>query len=92
MNLTRRTGKRSATGFVNALLRTISRQRDRLPFLHDRRIPRSDRRARLPQHRAVPSSLAGRPVNERLGFEATEAWLIFNNAPAPLTLRANPLN
>ena len=26
---------------------------------------------------------------DRLGFEATERWLQFNNAPAPLTLRAN---
>jgi 16S rRNA (cytosine967-C5)-methyltransferase len=28
---------------------------------------------------------------ERYGFEATERWLAFNNAPAPLTLRANPI-
>src|SRR5262249_30174228 len=28
---------------------------------------------------------------DRFGFEATEAWLQFNNTPAPLTLRANRL-
>ena len=28
---------------------------------------------------------------DRLGFDAAEAWLQFNNAPAPLTLRANRL-
>ena len=28
---------------------------------------------------------------DRLGFDATEAWLQFNNTPAPLTLRANRL-
>ena len=28
---------------------------------------------------------------DRMGFDATEAWLTFNNAPAPLTLRANTL-
>ena len=28
---------------------------------------------------------------DRYGFDATEQWLIFNNTPAPLTLRANPL-
>ncbi len=28
---------------------------------------------------------------DRLGFEAAEAWMIFNNAPAPLTLRVNRL-
>src|SRR5439155_268512 len=28
---------------------------------------------------------------DRFGFESTEAWLRFNNAPAPVTLRANRL-
>ncbi len=28
---------------------------------------------------------------DRLGFDAAEAWMRFNNAPAPLTLRANRL-
>ena len=28
---------------------------------------------------------------DRMGFEATEGWLTFNNSAAPLTLRANRL-
>ncbi len=28
---------------------------------------------------------------DRVGFERAEAWMLFNNEPAPLTIRANPL-
>ena len=37
-----------------------------------------------------PRWLAARWL-DRYGFDATEQWLRFNNAPAPLTLRANRL-
>ena len=37
-----------------------------------------------------PRWLAARWL-DRLGFDAAEAWMRFNNAPAPLTLRANRL-
>ena len=37
-----------------------------------------------------PRWLAAR-WHDRLGFETAEAWMAFNNAPAPLTLRANRL-
>jgi 16S rRNA (cytosine967-C5)-methyltransferase len=92
VKLARRAGKRSAAGFVNALLRTISRQRDRLPI--PPRPTAFDDRAAVLDYLSItlshPRWLVARWY-DRLGFEATEAWLHFNNAPAPLTLRANPL-
>jgi 16S rRNA (cytosine967-C5)-methyltransferase len=92
VNLTRRVGKRSATGFVNALLRAVSRQRDQLPIpprptAFDARTEALDYLSITLSH---PRWLVARWY-DRLGFEAAEAWLNFNNAPAPLTLRANPI-
>jgi 16S rRNA (cytosine967-C5)-methyltransferase len=92
VNLVRRAGKRSATGFVNAVLRSISRQRKALPLPRRPDDPR-DRAAALDYFSITlshPRWLVARWY-DRMGFEATEAWLTFNNAPAPLTLRANPL-
>ena len=91
VDLAGRAGKRSGAGFVNAILRTIARKRGGLPLP-----PRPD-----PAHRDAaldyfsitlshPRWLAARWY-DRLGFAAAEAWMQFNNAPAPLTLRANPL-
>ena len=100
VKLTRRVGKQSAAGFVNAVLRTLSRRRNDLPL--PRRAPPlaistggdgSQREAAL-AYLAVtlshPRWLVERWL-DRFGFEATEAWLRFNNAPAPVTLRANRL-
>jgi len=92
VNLTRRAGKGSATGFVNAVLRAISRHRNSLP-LPTRPVDPLDRAAALDYLSVTlshPRWLVARWY-ERMGFDATEAWLAFNNAPAPLTLRANAL-
>jgi 16S rRNA (cytosine967-C5)-methyltransferase len=92
VNLARRAGKRSAAGLVNAVLRTLSRRRNDLP-LPARPTDPADQAAALEYFSVTlshPRWLVARWY-ARLGFDATEAWLQFNNAPAPLTLRANRL-
>jgi 16S rRNA (cytosine967-C5)-methyltransferase len=92
VNLAGRVGKRSASGFVNAVLRTISRRRDSLP-LPPRPADPNDRAAVLDYFSITlshPRWLAARWL-DRLGFDAAEAWQQFNNAPGPVTLRANRL-
>lgn len=90
VSLAKRAGKTSAAGFVNAVLRTISRKREALP-LPPRPADPLDRPAALAYLSTTwshPRWLVSRWY-DRYGFDATEAWLRFNNAPAPLTLRAN---
>jgi 16S rRNA (cytosine967-C5)-methyltransferase len=90
--LTKRAGKQSARGFVNAILRSISRRRRDLP-LPGRPEGASDREAVLDYLSITlshPRWLAARWL-DRYGFEAAEAWTRFNNSPAPLTLRVNRL-
>jgi len=92
VNLTRRAGKTSASGFVNAVLRAISRARHALP-LPPRPVDPADRDSVLAYFSITlshPRWLVER-WHDRFGFEATERWLQFDNAPAPLTLRANRL-
>jgi 16S rRNA (cytosine967-C5)-methyltransferase len=92
VNLARRAGKTSATGFVNAVLRTISRRRNAIP-LPMRPTDPSDRAgalAYLSTTLSHPRWLAARWY-DRLGFDAAEQWLKFNNGPAPVTLRVNRL-
>jgi len=92
VKLTRRTGKASAAGFVNAVLRTISRKQAQLP-LPPRPPDCSVADAALDYLSVTlshPRWLSARWLN-RLGFEAAEAWMTFNNGPAPLTLRVNRL-
>jgi 16S rRNA (cytosine967-C5)-methyltransferase len=92
VDLARKAGKRSATGFVNAVLRTMSRKRASLPLPPRPRDP-ADRDAALAYLSVTlshPRWLVARWY-DRYGFEATESWLAFNNRPAPLTLRANGL-
>jgi 16S rRNA (cytosine967-C5)-methyltransferase len=92
VNLTKRSGKRSAAGFVNGLLRNVSRRRAALP-LPPRPIDPADRTAVLDYLSVTlshPRWLAARWL-ERLGFEVTEQWMLFNNTAAPLTLRVNRL-
>jgi 16S rRNA (cytosine967-C5)-methyltransferase len=95
VNLAGRVGKRSASGLVNAVLRSISRARAALP------LPPRPADPAAPEHRNAtidylaitlshPRWLVERWL-DRFGFDATEQWLRFNNAPAPLTLRANRL-
>jgi 16S rRNA (cytosine967-C5)-methyltransferase len=92
VELTRRAGKRSATGFVNAILRSVSRNRKALP-LPPRPESEHDRDAVLDYFSIAlshPRWLVARWY-DRLGFDATERWLRYNNTPAVVTLRANRL-
>jgi 16S rRNA (cytosine967-C5)-methyltransferase len=90
VDLTRRVKKRSASGFVNAVLRSISRRSNKLP-LPPRPADSSDRDAALEYLATTlshPRWLAARWY-DRLGFERAERWMQFNNEPARLTIRAN---
>jgi 16S rRNA (cytosine967-C5)-methyltransferase len=92
VDLTGRVGKRSASGLVNAVLRAISRHRHALPLPPRPHDPTD--RVRAVEYLAVtlshPPWLVARWL-DTYGFDATETWLQFNNAPAPLTLRVNTL-
>ena len=85
-------GKRSASGLVNAVLRSILRNRLTLPW--PRRPEDPDREVDALEYLSVtlshPLWLVSRWYR-RYGFDAVERWLRFNNDPAPLTLRANRL-
>ena len=92
VDLTGKMGKRSASGLVNAVLRRVSRDRERLP-LPPAPANGEDRPAAIAYLAATlshPEWLVSRWL-ERYGFRDTEAWERFNNSPAPLTLRANTL-
>jgi 16S rRNA (cytosine967-C5)-methyltransferase len=92
VKLTGRAGKRSAGGLVNAVLRSISRSRHALPLPHRPADP-GDRDKAIEYSSITlshPRWLVERWI-DRFGFDATERWLQFDNAPAPLTLRANRL-
>jgi 16S rRNA (cytosine967-C5)-methyltransferase len=85
-------GKKSAGPLVNALLRRVSRERDRLP-LPPRPDSAADRAVAIDYLSTTlshPQWLAERWF-DRYGFEATERWMQFNNRPASLTLRVNTL-
>ncbi len=84
VELARRAGKRSASGFVNALLRRVSRERAQLPLPQE---PPIDLLTVTLSH---PRWLAERWL-ARHGADAAIAWARFDNAAAPLTLRANLL-
>jgi 16S rRNA (cytosine967-C5)-methyltransferase len=97
VNIARRAGHTSAAGFVNGVLRALTRQRDELPFPprpDPARLDRPDEREAALDYLSItlsqPRWLAARWL-ERYGFDAAESWARFNNAPAPLTLRANRL-
>lgn len=92
VDLSRRAGKRSASGLVNALLRRVSRERGGLPLPPE---PPSgaDRVAALEFLSTTlshPRWLVERWI-ARYGFDAARRWAAFNNQPAPLTLRANTI-
>jgi 16S rRNA (cytosine967-C5)-methyltransferase len=97
VELTRKAGKSSAAGFVNAVLRGVSRTRTALPLpprpaLDLDGIPR-DREgalAYLSTTLSHPRWLVARWMDTH-GFAATERWAQFNNDAAPLTVRANTL-
>ena len=92
VSLTRAAGKKSAAGFVNAVLRSALRRRNSLP-LPPRPDDPADREAAL-LYLGVswshPEWLVTRWL-DRYGFERTETWVQFNDEPAPLTLSVNRL-
>jgi 16S rRNA (cytosine967-C5)-methyltransferase len=92
VQLTGRLGKQSARGFVNAVLRTVARNRHRLP-LPPAPGPGAAREVTLDYLGTTlshPRWLVARWLS-RYGYEAARAWAEFDNRPAPLTLRANVL-
>lgn len=83
--LTRRAKKSSAAGLANAVLRAISKTRSAPP------LPNEDTPLDyLSITLSHPSWLAARWL-ARYGFSDTQQWERFNNVPARLTLRVNPL-
>ncbi len=96
VDLTKRAGKTSATGLVNAVLRALSRDREQRSRGRSAPPPPT----RRPTSRA--SSLTWRPSTPiphgsssggsiATAPSATEQWLVFNNQPAPLCLAPNRL-
>jgi 16S rRNA (cytosine967-C5)-methyltransferase len=83
-------GRKSAAGFVNAVLRSTLRTRHALP-LPPRPDDPSDREAVI-RYLGItcshPDWLVSRWLG-RFGFAGTERWVQFNNASAPLTLSVN---
>ncbi len=81
-----------ASGFVNAVLRSLLRERHRLP-LPPRPPADADRAAALSYlgiTHSHPEWLVSRWL-DRYGFDATERWVRFNNEVPALTLRTNTL-
>jgi 16S rRNA (cytosine967-C5)-methyltransferase len=92
VDLARLAQRAPAAGFVNALLRSLLRQRHRLQ-LPPRPPPGGDRHAALAYlgiTHSHPEWLVGRWL-DRYGLDAAEAWVQFNNATPPVTLRVNAL-
>ena len=92
VSLTKAAGKKSAAGFVNAVLRSTLRQRHNLP-LPARPDSPADRGAALLYLGVAwshPHWLVARWL-DRYGFDRSEKWVQFNNEPAPLTLSVNRL-
>jgi 16S rRNA (cytosine967-C5)-methyltransferase len=92
VNLARYARKPSASGFVNAVLRSTARQRQHLPFPARPASP-DDREGALTYlgvTHSHPDWLVERWL-DRYGLNETERWVQFNNQAAPLTLRANRL-
>jgi 16S rRNA (cytosine967-C5)-methyltransferase len=92
VSLTRGAGQGRATGFVNGVLRTLSRARGQLglPSRPQPGAPRQDALAYLGVTQSHPDWLVARWL-DRYGFEPTAAWTEFNNATPAVTLRANRL-
>jgi 16S rRNA (cytosine967-C5)-methyltransferase len=90
VDLARKAKKRSASGFVNGVLRSLSRKRSALP-LPPRPADTKDRQGVLNYLSITlshPRWLASRWY-DRYGFEDAERWLRFNNVQPRLTLRPN---
>ncbi len=92
VELARKAGKGSAAGFVNAMLRRVSRERGRLPLpaAPDATADRTAVLDYLSTTLSHPRWLVSRWL-DRYGYQAAEEWASFDNDPAPLTLRVNTL-
>jgi 16S rRNA (cytosine967-C5)-methyltransferase len=94
VELAKQAGARGAAGLVNAVLRAIARERNRLPLPPEPPAgpdqPRDAALDYLSITLSHPRWLVERWL-DRAGFDDTKAWALFNNSPAPLTLRANLL-
>ncbi len=93
VSLTRRAGKTSAAGFVNGVLRSLSRSRGHLdlPAAPASIETAGDREAAidaLAVSGSHPRWLVARWI-DRLDLAAATSWVHFNNEEAPLTLRVN---
>ena len=92
VSLTRTARKPSASGFVNAVLRSTLRQRQTLAFPAKPADP-DDRAAALAYlgiTHSHPDWLVARWL-DRYGLDAAEQWVRFNNQVPALVLRANRL-
>jgi 16S rRNA (cytosine967-C5)-methyltransferase len=86
-------GFRSATGFTNAVLRRLVRERTTLSWPQRPSTLSEERRALIDYFAIVhshPAWLVERWLN-RYGAETAEAWLQFNNQPPSITVAANRL-
>jgi 16S rRNA (cytosine967-C5)-methyltransferase len=92
VSLARSAGQTRATGFVNGVLRTLSRNRERLglPPRPAADAPQQEALAYLGVTQSHPDWLVARWL-ERYGFDRAATWTEFNNATPSLTLRANRL-
>ena len=82
---TRKTGMAKSSGFVNAVLRRLSREKDAPP-----EIDRSDEGRYLSIRYSHPEWLV-RYFLSRIGQAQTEALLEIDNTPAPIVARVNTL-
>jgi len=82
VTLTRVAGQARAAGFVNALLRRLTRTQ---PAAH-----RGGSNEALAAELSHPPWIVSRWL-QRYGPDALAQWATFNNTPAPLTLRTNTL-
>lgn len=76
-----------AVGFVNAVLRNLTRQLDAGTLPHFAELEPIDRLATVGSH---PGWLL-RELDSRIGFDATAAFVAANNQPPPMMLRCNIL-
>jgi 16S rRNA (cytosine967-C5)-methyltransferase len=93
VEIVRRVRRRSAAGLVNAVLRAVQRSGAELPLPPRPADADADPEAALAYLSITlshPRWLVARWL-ARAGFAAAETWARFNNAPAPLALRANRL-
>ncbi|MGM0652456.1 MAG: 16S rRNA (cytosine(967)-C(5))-methyltransferase RsmB [Bacillota bacterium] len=86
VKLARRYGHRGVTGLVNALLRRLSAEADRLPW------PDREKAGNryLALKYSVPEWLAARMVS-RYGFQETENWARVSNLKPAVSIRPNRL-